>query len=45
MIYALALGGLLVHSGLAPFDRPTWALEVAPVFIALAVMIATWRRS
>ena len=44
MFYALALGGLLVYSGLAPFDRPTWALEVAPVFIALAVMIPTWRR-
>ena len=41
---ALSLVGLLVYSGIAPFDRPTWALEVAPVVIALAVMAPTWRR-
>lgn len=41
---ATSLAGLLVYSGIAPFDRPTWALEVAPVVIALAVMIPTWRR-
>ena len=35
---------LLVYSGIAPFDRPTWALEVLPVVVALAVMIPTWRR-
>ena len=40
----LSLIALLVYSGLSPFDRPTWALEVAPVVIALAVMIPTWRR-
>lgn len=38
------LVGLLAWSGLDPYDRPTWALEVAPVVIALAVMIPTWRR-
>ncbi len=42
--YALATGAALIYSGLAPFDRPTWALEVAPVVIAAAVMGATWRR-
>lgn len=41
---ALCLVGLLAYSGIAPFDRPTWALEVAPVVVALAVMIPTWRR-
>ena len=41
---AVSLVGLLAWSGLAPFDRPTWALEVLPVIIALAVMIPTWRR-
>lgn len=41
---SLTLVGLLVYSGIAAFDRPTWALEVAPVVIALAVMIPTWRR-
>lgn len=40
----LSLAGLLVYSGIAPFDRPTWALEVAHVVVALAIMIPTWRR-
>ena len=44
----LALGGLvlaaLVASGIAPHDRATWLLEVAPVLIALPVLAATWRR-
>lgn len=38
------LGGLLAWSGICAYDRPTWALEVAPVFIALAVMAASYRR-
>ena len=36
-----ALVLLLVWSGLSPYDRPTWALEVAPVVIALAIMVTT----
>jgi putative membrane protein len=36
--------GLLALSGYAPYDRATWALEVAPVFIALPVLWATGRR-
>jgi putative membrane protein len=31
----------LVASGIKPFDRTTWALEVAPVLIALPLMWAT----
>ena len=31
----------LVVSGIAPFDRATWLMEVAPVLIALPVLIAT----
>ncbi|PKO41517.1 MAG: hypothetical protein CVU31_15615 [Betaproteobacteria bacterium HGW-Betaproteobacteria-4] len=31
----------LVVSGIAPFDRATWLMEVAPVLIALPFMIAT----
>ncbi len=34
----------LVVSGIAPHDRPTWLLEVAPVLVALPVLAATWRR-
>lgn len=35
---------LLVFSGVRPFDRTTWVLEVFPVFIALPVLWATYRR-
>lgn len=31
----------LIVSGIAPFDRATWIMEVAPVLIALPVMVAT----
>lgn len=41
---AAALIALLALSGLAPYDRPTWLLEVFPVLIALPLMAATWRR-
>lgn len=39
----LILTMLLVTSGLHPFDRSTWWMEVAPVFIAVPIMIATYR--
>jgi putative membrane protein len=45
---AAALVGIvvlaLIVSGLAPFDRTTWWLEVAPVFIALPALIYTRKR-
>lgn len=31
----------LIVSGIAPFDRATWVMEVAPVLIALPLMIVT----
>lgn len=40
---ALLIVALLL-SGVAPFDRGTWVLETAPVFVALAVLAATRRR-
>ncbi|HEX7250649.1 MAG TPA: DUF2238 domain-containing protein [Burkholderiales bacterium] len=44
----LALGGTvllaLVVSGLRPYDRLTWFLEVAPILIAAPVLLATYRR-
>jgi putative membrane protein len=41
----LAAGALaLVVSGVAPHDRLTWTLEVAPILIAGAVLVATARR-
>ena len=33
----------LVVSGWRPYDRATWLLEVAPVLIALPILIATRR--
>jgi len=37
------LVGLIV-SGIRPYDRPTWWMEVAPVLIALPILVATHRR-
>jgi putative membrane protein len=34
----------LLASGLHPYDRTTWLLEVAPILIVLPVLIATYRR-
>ena len=41
---AAALTALVLASGVAPYDRITWAMEVAPVLIALPLMVATHRR-
>ena len=38
------LVALLVLSGLRPYDRATWAMEVAPVVIALPILWVTHRR-
>jgi putative membrane protein len=35
---------LLVISGIHPKDRFTWVLEVAPIFVAVPVLVATARR-
>jgi putative membrane protein len=34
----------LVVSGINPYDRATWYLEVAPVVIGAAILVATYRR-
>ena len=34
----------LIASGIRPYDRTTWWLEVAPVLIAVPVLLATGRR-
>ena len=41
---ALVLVALLVLSGLRPFDRTTWILEVLPILIALPVLWASYAR-
>lgn len=41
---AVVLFGLLAFSGLQPYDRTTWVLEVFPIVLALPVMAFTYRR-
>lgn len=36
--------GSLVASGIRPYDRPTWFLEVFPVFVVFPVLWFTYRR-
>src|SRR5690349_17120449 len=41
----LAVGAaLLAASGIAPYDRFTWVLEVAPILIVVPILVATYRR-
>ena len=39
-----AVLAVLVWSGIAPHDRGTWLMEVAPVLIVLPLLVATHRR-
>ncbi len=40
----LALVSILLASGIHPYDRTTWLMEIAPVLIALPLLAATYRR-
>jgi len=44
VVASIVLVVLLALSGAQPYDRPTWALEVFPVVVALPVLWATYRR-
>jgi len=44
LMNAVLLTSLLVFSGLHPFDRTTWILEVFPIFIVLPILFVTYRR-
>ncbi|MFO1390561.1 DUF2238 domain-containing protein [Cellvibrio sp.] len=39
----IVLGASLLLSGWHPYDRTTWILEVFPIFIALPILIATYK--
>jgi putative membrane protein len=39
-----AVLAVLVWSGIAPHDRGTWLMEVAPVLVVLPLLVATHRR-
>jgi putative membrane protein len=43
-VAAVVLCLVLAVSGIRPYDRLTWLLEVFPVLIVLPVLIATYRR-
>ncbi|MBH3022887.1 DUF2238 domain-containing protein [Serratia ureilytica] len=40
----LLLLAALIHSGISPYDRATWLMEVAPVLIVLPLLWLTQRR-
>lgn len=44
VLLGLSVTAALVLSGLSPYDRPTWFLEVLPVLIAAPILILTRRR-
>ena len=44
IIAAIALVGLLLLSGMHPYDRTTWILEVFPIVIVLPVLWLTYGR-
>lgn len=44
VVASVLLLGFLALSGFRPYDRATWALEVAPVIIALPILWATFKR-
>ncbi len=44
ILAVLILLGLLLLSGMQPYDRLTWLLEVMPVIIGIPILISTWQR-
>jgi putative membrane protein len=44
ILLMLVLLGFLLFSAIHPYDRTTWFMEVAPIFIALPIMAATYSR-
>jgi putative membrane protein len=45
LLFLLAAAAVaLVISGIHPYDRTTWVLEVLPILVGVPILIATWRR-
>src|ERR1051325_878342 len=40
----VVMGAALVVSGIAPYDRTTWWLEIFPILIGAPILVATYRR-
>ena len=43
LLLLLLLLVLLIISGIAPYDRTTWVLEIFPIVIALPILIASYK--
>ncbi len=43
-LWLLTFFAVLAWSAIAPYDRLTWWLEVAPALLALVLMVVTWQR-
>ena len=44
LAWLLAVGAALALSGIAPYDRATWLMEVAPIFLGVPLLLATASR-
>jgi len=44
ILFGLLLFSLLLFSGIRPYDRATWFMEIAPVLVAYPVLVLTYRR-
>lgn len=44
LIFGLLLLILLLLSGISPYDRSTWLMEIAPILVAYPVLVMTYRR-
>jgi putative membrane protein len=44
VVLLIVIVGLLVITAVKPYDRGTWLMEVAPVLVALPVLVLTYRR-
>ena len=44
IVLTIGVFAALLVSGVGPYDRGTWWLEVAPVLVAIPLLAATWRR-
>jgi putative membrane protein len=44
LLLLAAAAAALVVSGIHPYDRTTWVLEVLPILVGVPILIATWRR-
>ena len=43
-VLVVIVGAALVVSGIAPYDRTTWWLEIFPILIGTPILVATYRR-